>query len=292
MSKFHSRALHSMVLLWAVFLFPATVFGKEPAAIHYVKIADTGFSKSHKAYVSALLEAVMDVTEEDFGPYEILVRDHLSSAQRLEVELKSGEWINVIWAPEVESSNVELITIPFPTLKGMLGYRALIITKDKQALFDKVESVEDLRELRPGQADIWRDTDIYRHNEFDVVTAPALPNLFYMLQRERFDFLPLGINEVKDELALYQKELPELTIEKNLLIHYPFNVHFSVSPKTPEIARRIETGLARLESTGEFEKLFNEFFKNDFVLFQEGQRKIIQLENPFPLTTDDDSHSS
>lgn len=64
-----------------------------------------------------------------------------------------------------------------------------------------------------------------------------------MLNHDRFDFLPRGVNEIFEEYALRKDLLENVIIEPHLALYIPGATYVFVSPKYPELAERLEIGL-------------------------------------------------
>ena len=234
-------------------------------------------------YYVDLLALILNASKE---PDEIIEfrfsNDQLSQARWVaEVVQDSGN--NVLWTMNSKAREDNLHLIRVPILKGLMGYRLLVIRKVDEAKFTNINTKEDLLKLSAGQGMHWPDTDILRANEFRLVEAMAKENLYKMLAAKRFDFFPRGIVEVGLEEDLIQKQ--NLMVEPHLLLHYPADIFFFVSKKNTELAMRLEKGWAIIQKNGEFEKFFLNAarVKSAIDILQQRKRTIIELENPFLL---------
>ena len=99
---------------------------------------------------------------------------------------------------------------------------------------------------------------------------------------QRVDYFSRGVTEVYKELTAYS-EYRDLTVEKNILLVYPFASLFFVSPKHPEIATAIKQGFDNAYE----DKSFLEYFENHktiklvFSNLQIFRRRTIYINNPF-----------
>ena len=248
--------------------------------IQAVNYLQQNISISRALYINALLEKVMDVTKDEYGPYTINTIKSDLVPRRKEIEMLKGDKINLMWSTEDNKTVQKLIKVPFHTMKGILGNRVLLIRKERQSEFNKITNLEQLQQLKPGQVKHWVDTLIYTKNNFNVVTAQKMTSLFPMLENSRFDFLPLGASEVNQEYSHVNKKHPSLAIEKDLLIKYALHVLLMVSPTEPTLAQRLEKGLLTIEKNGEFDRIFNKYIQPDLDSIQIQNRKVIQLKNP------------
>lgn len=205
-------------------------------------------------------------------------------------QLSQARWIseviqdknnNVLWSMSSKAREDNLHLIRVPILKGLMGYRLLVIRKADEAKFANINTKKDLLSLTAGQGMHWPDTDILRANEFRLTEAMAKENLYKMLAAKRFDFFPRGVVEVGLEEDLIEKQ--NLMVEPHLLLHYPADIFFFVSKKNTELATRLEKGWAIIQKNGEFDKFFLNAarVKSAIDILQKHKRTIIELENPF-----------
>lgn len=188
--------------------------------------------------------------------------------------------ITVAWAGTQKSYEEVLFPIRVPILKGLLGHRIFIIRKGTQSLFDKVDTIEDLQRIKLGQGKFWGDTTVLKHNNMSVVDPVKYPNLFYMLEGERFDFFPRAVHEPWSEVAA-RPEL-NLTVEKNILLIYPFAMYFFVSKDNAKLGRYIETGFRNAIDDGSFNEMFfsHPLIRDVLEKSDLQSRKVFRLTNP------------
>ena len=212
-------------------------------------------------YEYRLIAELMARTEARFGPYQLQPYTGKMSSRRLNNEAIHGERINLMWSdaghPNLDN---QMIRIPFPLLKGLLGYRIFLIRKDDQPRFAAIRSLEELKQLRLGQGANWGDIKIYRHNGFAVTTGKDYQNLFHMLVSGRFDYFPRGVNEAPLEYAAQHEQHPELAIEQTLLLVYRYPVFFYVSRNSPQLAKRLSAGLEQMQADGSFDRFFFDYY--------------------------------
>ena len=108
-----------------------------------------------------------------------------------------------------------------------------MIRKGDQKIYSRIRKLSDFGKLRLGQGDGWNDIPNLEANKLRVVRGPNYQGLFGMLSLARFDYFPRGVNEILPELSTHQPKYPDLAIEEDLLLHYPFPVYFFVAKNTP-----------------------------------------------------------
>jgi len=230
----------------------------------------------------ALLHEVLERTQRDYGAYKVQpLAENISIARAVQMAI-DGRLVNVLTAGVGEPApEREMIPVPFPIDKGLLGYRVALIDRQNQDRLSRVNSIEDLRQLRVGQGTGWSDVPIYEHARIPIETTPDYRSLALMLLHGRFDLYPRGLYEVAPELAAYGKGYPDLAVEQHLLLHYPFCEAFYVSRSVPRLAARLTAGLERMVADGSFDALFAKHFGKLLADLHLHRRVVIELENPF-----------
>lgn len=248
------------------------------ADIMEVRYYDRGEKDARHAYKFELIRAILESTRPEFGEYAIIPLAEETSAKRQSLLISEGKVLNLLWAaPGTAIAEGEVISIPVDILRGLLGYRVCLINP---ANFPSAP-VKSLKQLQIGQGLNWADIEIYKHNGITPKQGPTFESLFEMLAAKRYHCLPLGADEVvytwREKKAIY----PFLTLEPNLLIYYDHPIYLHISKHIPQLAARIELGLKRLQSTGEFERLFNKHHAADVTTLNLPQRKIFCLRSPY-----------
>jgi hypothetical protein len=230
-------------------------------------------------YFLAMLQLALEQTPED-GPWQLQPAAERMSQSRALQRLSEGVDIDVVWSMTSISREQQNRAIRIPLLKGLMGYRLLLIRAEDQSWFRRVQTLDQLRELRAGQGHDWPDTDILRANGLAVEAAADYDSLFRMLQQGRFDYLPRAVNEPWEELAA--RPGMGLAVEEGLLIHYPSAEYFFVHPHSTALAERIERGLRRALADGSFDRLFREHPVNANAFGRASllKRRVIRLDNP------------
>jgi len=234
------------------------------------------------AYAFELLTEVLRRTTPQYGPYvEQAYTDDISVA-RSHLEAVKGKRINVMISDVGHQDlDEEMIPIPFPIDKGLLGYRVALISKGSQEKISLIQTLDQFRTLSVGQGALWGDVRVYEYNKVPVRTAETYDSLFLMLTHGRFDMFPRGVTEAPGELAAYRARYPDLAIEQHLLIKYAFAQCFYISKSDPRLAIRINDGLEQMERDGSFDAFFNRHFARQLSELRLQARTVIELKNPF-----------
>lgn len=226
-----------------------------------------------------LLRKALTATEGRHGPFQLRPHTEFMSQARQEAELERGRGLHVQWSATTVERERRLLPVRIPTRRGLLGYRLLLIQRERQAEFREVRSLSDLRRFRIGQGAAWSDTEILR-SQGPFVETGGYEGLFRMLAAGRFDCLPRGINEVFTELSARQAEWPQLALEESLVLHYPMPYYFFFNKASSALAVRVEKGLRLMLKDGSFERHFWEHHGAALRQACLGERRVIRLQNP------------
>jgi hypothetical protein len=265
----------------AILLASSTVFGDGVRVIYpaYESANDTRFND-----LIEILHTALELTVPEFGPYELTPSIAGMNEARYLTELEneglpsSIGHVNVVWSSTSTEKENTFLPIRIPLRKGILGYRIALINKNNQAVIDRVKTVEDLRRLVIGQGLGWGDVNLYRANGLKVSTA-SYASLFPMTAMGRFDLFPRGISEVFAEYAIRAKDNPNLAIEQNLLIYYPWPYYFFFNKIDNALKIRVENGIHMMMKNGSFDAIFNKYNKEAIERADFKHRRIIVLKN-------------
>ncbi|HEY7885071.1 MAG TPA: hypothetical protein VIC08_09015 [Cellvibrionaceae bacterium] len=230
-----------LVLFWL--LWPGTLIA-DPAILKVPKSQQTeGVSQQ---YFVGLLQ--MALTEAADGRTVPQIQETAFMEQgRATYEVLRGELIDVFWMGANTEREKSLRAIKVPLTRGLVGFRRLIIHRDRYEQFAQVETLDDLKAFTACQGLSWPDTEILRHAGLRVrELAGGNEGLFRAVVAGRCDYYPRGYFEALSEIARYQPDYPEIMLLDSLVVHYPFAIYFFVSPENEALAEWIETGLERM----------------------------------------------
>jgi len=236
-------------LISIIFLI-GTAINAEPLVINKVNYPQN-------TIVVDILKLVLSKTNSEMDIKETKI---FNSRPRVVQEVKDGN-ISLMWAGTTELMQEQLLAIKIPVLKGLYGYRILVIREGEQALFDTISNLEQLRQFTAGQGEYWANNAIMEESSMPMITANGQVSLLSMLNQKRFDYLNNAIMEPWSELDTYREY--KLVVEKKLLLVYPFAMYFFVSPENKELAETIKFGLETAIEDGSYDDLF---YKSDLII--------------------------
>jgi hypothetical protein len=235
-------------------------------------------------YYWQLLEAALATNRAQYGDHEVGPYDQPMNFARAAAELASGDAgrVNIV----ARATNLELEAtlrpVPLPLDRGLLGYRVFLILAEQQPRLDAVRSLDDLKRFSIGQSTPWTDVKILQANGFNLVLANDYEGLFKMLQARRFELFSRGVNEVRSEWLSHRDSIPDLVIERGIVLHYPMPRYFFV-PRTAQgerMALRLQDGLQRLVRSGEFERRYQAYKRLVLDGLVLSGRRVFRLPNP------------
>jgi hypothetical protein len=230
-----------------------------------------------------ILRTALERTKDGYGAYVLRAGVPMSVKRQIsELEANSGS-ITVAILDTLLASKRHLFPISVPLDKGLNGYRVFLIRRSDQDKFAAVQSMADLQKFRFGQEDDWEDVDILRANAFTVVTGVNYAGLFRMLTSSRFDAFPRGATEILDEFDARKDGLPELAIEKGLMLYYPWPIFFwfANTPQGMALAKRAEEGMWGMIKDGTYDSMFWQYYGEAIDRLDLAHRRIFVLPNPY-----------
>ncbi|NVN91368.1 MAG: transporter substrate-binding domain-containing protein [Desulfuromonadales bacterium] len=227
-----------------------------------------------------ILKTALDKTVAEYGPYTLRPSTSGMNEARSFAELSNpAGMVTIAWGGTSVQKEKEYRALRIPLRKGILGYRVALIAKQRQADMDRIRNLGDLRKVRIGQGIGWGDVAIYEANGIKVDTA-GYESLFTMVAANRIDLFPRGISEVFTEYAARRRDIPNLAIEKNLLIYYPWPYYFFFNKSNTALAKRVETGIRKMRKDGSFDAIFMKYNRASIMKANLKNRRIIRIENP------------
>ncbi|WP_391091833.1 diguanylate cyclase [Vibrio sp. NH-UV-68] len=199
---------------------------------------------------------------------------------RLMEEVIAGN-IDVMWAGAAPDKEEKMLTVRIPILKGLLGHRIFIIRQEDQARFASIQTLSQLKAFDAGQGTFWGDTKVLKAAQIPTITTIKYANLFPMLEGGRFDYFPRAVHEPWSEVDS-RPEL-NLTIDKNVMLVYPFAMYFFVSPNNQTLHDYIYNGFEMAIQDGSFDVLFfnHPMIKEVLAKANLRERTVFRIPNPY-----------
>lgn len=168
--------------------------------------------------------------------------------------------------------------VPFPIMRGLMGLRVALVSKEGKNKLQHVYSLSALAKLRVGQFTTWSDTEILRANNFNLEAGSDLDGLYQMLALGRIDYFPRSVLEVQQNQQQYAQL--QLEIDPHILLYYPTAVYFYVAKDNTALADAILCGLEQAQQDGQLNKLFTQYYGALLQQLQIDKRRVFKLKNP------------
>jgi hypothetical protein len=233
-------------------------------------------SNPETSYEVGLLKLALSYSTTTYT-FDFAKEDLTKAAQQ--IALDEGKQ-DVLWGGTSKEQEKLLLPIRIPIYKGLVGHRLLVIRPEDQPKFDAIHDPDQLKTLKAGQGTFWIDGNIFRNNQFPLITAVNKDSLYYMLDGGRFDYLPRGVHEPWAELSKYSDL--KLSVEKHLMIIYRLPQYFFVNRKNTALAKEIEQGLEKAIVDGQFDHYFyhHPIVRTALEKSDMAHREILMIHNP------------
>lgn len=265
-------ALHALAVMGWIAM-SASSASADPQVLYYPKRPES----PRWNYARTLVELALQHSGRD---YVLKPTEEEMTQARTARELELGH-IQFIWAGTSADYEQRFQAIRIPVLRGLDGYRICIINPARQDAFKAVTSLDAFKNVTIGQDPGWSDVSILEAAGFQLVTAPY-ENLFSMVERDRVDCFLRGAHEVIGDVAKRKAEHPDLAVESDVMLVYPFTSFFFVNKNDTVLAEALETGLKKAYEDGSFMEHFNNHpaIKAIFDEAHIEQRRRFDIPNP------------
>ncbi|MTI42619.1 extracellular solute-binding protein, family 3 [Roseibium hamelinense] len=201
---------------------------------------------------------------------------------RAKLLIRRGAGVDVGWYGTYAALEKELMPVRIPIDGGLLGWRLFLIDGVRQSEFDKIQTLDDLRQLTLVQGDGWGDIAILEAAGMKVDTGPY-SDLFTLVGAGRADAFPRGVNEAFAEHENRVAEVPNLAIEQGIVVYYRYPMLFFVRNGNQELHDAIYGGLERAYADGSYRELFEHHPDNKVSLTTANlnNRRKFEIPNPY-----------
>ncbi len=242
-----------------------------------------GWSSYFQRFQKDVIDAILLATEEEYGEFSLQYIDTVLSDKRITTELKLGRQVHFDFYTSFngrERNTEDSVNIHFPLFNGLLGLRRVVVRRSEHSLVSRLSSVAQFKTMQFGQVRQWPDVKIYQYAGLHVVNADRYVNLYPMLAKGRFNFLPLSILEIDTELEKQQSFYDELMVHEQIYIFYPLPVYLSVTKALPELMERLRFGIKKVIESGDFQTIFHKYFQQHIENIAPEYAKVFILNNP------------
>lgn len=258
------------ILLFSVLLVIAV-----PSWSLGIKVSD---SRANNFYMDALTW----VLNKSGADYHLINTDHSMSSQVRKVALVQRGELDVMYAGTTIEMEEQLQPIHFPITRGLIGSRIFIINKKYQKEYDEIENIDDLKKHTGILSFGWPEKEVFEAvglKQAEKVYADIFPSLN---SGSRYYF-SRGVLEAFSELIDKEEVMPNLAVEKNILLKYQAAVLFFINPKNKRLRTILNDGFNKGYEDGSYEQfLYNHpLIKSSFEKAKLENRLVVDIPNPF-----------
>ncbi|MFC4159297.1 substrate-binding periplasmic protein [Chitinimonas lacunae] len=222
------------------------------------------------------LRTALERTRPQYGDYELRPAGVVMNKARQLLSLSTNQELTLSWSGTSLEMEKDFLPIRIPLRKGLGGYRIFLIAAERQAEFDKIKTLDDLKPFIMGQGNGWASNEVLRRAGLNVVTS-NYDSLFRMVGASRIDLFPRGLSEVFIEYEANRRSVPNLAVEQNLILRYDSPYYFFVNKQNTRLAKRIEQGLRMMIKDGSFDEIFWRYNGDSIRKARLNERRVIYL---------------
>lgn len=160
----------------------------------------------------------------------------------------------------------DMLTVNIGLTQGLKAKQVLFISKNTQADYDKVKSLDDFRETAKigvfGTG--WAATKYWDKNSLKYITIDGASNKMIKGMSEKgnrgFDYFSRGVLSASKIL----KQIPTLELEKNLLIEFDDDFILYLNKDETELRDALQSAIAKAQENGHMDKLLQKHFPDTF----------------------------
>lgn len=240
---------------------------------------------SQDDYMKGVLAKALELTEDDFGPFNISIKPPAPEWREINLISSKPELMRVaVTSRPHEIRDQELLKmIHVPLMRGSFGFRVCVSSQEHAEKLEEDFNSGDLSNVLFGAGYKWSDVDILRLNGlrvaetgYDQKVDSAIGSLYKMTARGRVDAFCRGINEILKEKPYYEKS-PDLALNTSHVIVYEMPFFLFLHQDNAKLYERITLGFKRMLDTGIWEKHWEEHLGDSLRFTQLSERKIIRL---------------
>lgn len=233
-----------------------------------------------------ILKRILERTKAKYGHIVLSPSTFMTeNRQILEFEKNNTELLGVLIRETNAQYEKKFIPVRIPIDRNLVGYR--IFLKNKVRSLSNVNTLEHLKKLTLIQGEGWGDVPILKHAGLKVRTKVHYDDLFKMVDANKADLFPRGLNEIQEEYNKFSPLFPSIQIDEHILLYYPLPTYFWFH-KTEEgklLAKRVAEGFGEILRDGTYNGIFDRYFKETLKKLNLKNRTLIKIENPYLPST-------
>jgi hypothetical protein len=257
--------------LFAAIAVGAVAQGKERIVIRIATVDDAPYAFYHELLSTALKEA----------GYDAEVVPSVPVPQKRALYMLDNDEISLHWMVASAERDAAYVPVNVGLTNGLIGNRILFIPQGAQAIYDKVRTLDDFRNLGKvgGFGKNWFDVNVWKANNLKYYEVDGDWTVIYNMVAvggRGIDYFSRGMNEIVAE----SKAHGNLEIEKNLVLVYDRDFKFYLGKSGAAYKDVIETALKKAKASGLIDRLIRKHWAADFTALNFDKRIKIILKTP------------
>lgn len=233
-----------------------------------------------------VLRKILEKTKAKYGGLSLKPSTFMTeNRQILEFEKNNISLLGVLIRETSTAYEKKFIPVRIPIDRNLVGYRVFL--KNKMSSLASIKTVDQLKKYILVQGEGWGDVQILQNAGLKVQTKVHYDDLFKIIDANKADLFPRGINEVQEEYRKFSKQFPAINIDEHLLIYYPLPTYFWFhnTQEGKVLAKRVTEGFEEIIKDGTYSAIFDRYFKETLRNLDLKNRVLIKLDNPYLPTT-------
>jgi ABC-type amino acid transport substrate-binding protein len=268
-----------LALFSILLLSPATLARAEDSVVYMAgPQSDKDPSGDFKLKV---LNKIVEVTKAEDGPLEIksVPADNTQRDAEL-ADLVKGDRFQIAIEVTKPDWEKQALAVFVPVDKGLVGWKIGLIRKESQPALEKIQTIEELKNVPIGVAGQWASAAALEAGHFRHVTGNNYDGLFDMLMAGRFDIFLRGVSNVSAEYEARKAASPNLAIEDHIAVVIPTPQYIFVTPRRPALAKRLKKGMQQIQDDGTLDAMIKTEFGEALRKIDLAHRKVFTITNP------------
>lgn len=259
-----------------LFIFSGCMMFSLQAMAENIHLTIAALPDGKHEYFQALLQKSLDAA----GHEVTFTLKEGMSQPRIVRMLDTGQ-ISLRWLLQNKKRDQKYTPVEVGITNGLIGRRVLFIPKNKQNLYEGVQTLKDFRKLGLIGAfgKNWFDVNVWQANKLEYIEIEGEWRVIYkMLSKGNrgVDYFSRGVNEILEEAKFH----PYLDIEKKLLLIYDRDYRFYLSKSAKQYKKTLEAALRKAKKSGLMEKLVRQYWGKDLKQLDVDRRVAIYLKTP------------
>ncbi|WP_119393583.1 hypothetical protein [Salinibius halmophilus] len=258
-----------MKLAATIILFMAT----SVSAAELVFPRHTVEGDARQLYGENLLQKIVAGTD-----FSVRTSDWPMTRARMELELQTGERINIMLLPERPDYDAAYLKIPVSVDNGLIGQRVALVASERDP-FANVTDLAEVADLVGCTNPSWTVTRWYELSGFKLKQLPVYDNLFVYTERGACDYFSRSVLEVEQELKQQQEKGRQLRIDSHVLLQVPISQYYYISPNAEALVAPLTQVVSQAKASGVVDRFLTRYTESIFDQISLENRRIIELNS-------------